>query len=94
MRCQLLPEGLEDSAKALGADVALPLFILVLLRANPPMFASSLVYMERFTGRARMLTEQGYALTQARAAVSFLETAQRRHFAGLAPGEWERRASP
>lgn len=81
-------EGLQGDA--FGADESLPLFILVILRANPPMFSSVITYAERFTDRAQMLTEQGYALTQARAAVSFAATVRREDLTGLAPGEWER----
>lgn len=75
--------------EAFGADDSLPLFILVVLRANPKMFSSVLAYAECFTARAQMLTEQGYALTQARAAVTFAESVRPEHLAGLRPGEWE-----
>jgi len=74
---------------AFGADEALPLFILIVVRANPPMMASVLSYAERFTGREQLRTEQGYALAQAQAAVSFSATLQRQALS-LSPGEWER----
>merc|ERR1712124_42726 len=77
------------SERAFGADELVPLFILVVLRANPPMFNSVLLYTERLTTRMQMLTEQGYALTLLRAAVSFTETVSARDLVGLAPGEWE-----
>lgn len=81
-----IAEGNDD---ALGADVSLPLFILVILRANPPMLESVLTYIERFTPKAQLLTEEGYAHVQARAAVSFAQNATARDLAGLRPGEWE-----
>jgi len=78
----------EDDA--FGADEALPLFILIMVRANPPMMASVLSYAERFTARQQLRTEQGYALAQAQAAVSFAATLQRQALSNLSPGEWER----
>ena len=45
-----------------GADAALPLFILVVIRAKPQRLSSVCLYMERFTTRAQMLTEQGHIL--------------------------------
>lgn len=73
-----------------GADAALPLFILVVIRAKPQRLSSVCLYMERFTTRAQMLTEQGYALTQVRAAISFAEAVRQRDLMNLQPGEWER----
>merc|ERR1739848_850002 len=59
-------EGSGSFADAFGADSSLPLFILVVFRANPPMFSSVLAYTEHFAERRQLLTEKGYALTQAR----------------------------
>jgi len=80
-------KGVIDSA-SFGADASLPMFILLVLRANPPMLSSVLAYVECFTTRAQMLTEQGYAVTQARAAASFVESVRPCHLVGLAQGEW------
>jgi len=71
-RMQLQAACHHKSEQAFGADESLPLFILVVIRANPPKFSSVLDYVEQFTTRAQMRTEQGYALTQASAALSFL----------------------
>jgi len=76
---------------AFGADDSLPLFILVVIAANPPMLHSVLAYAECFISREQMLTEQGYALTQARAASSFVECIRGEDLAGLEAGEWDRR---
>eukprot|EP00930_Biecheleria_cincta_P027596 TRINITY_DN19356_c0_g1_i2.p1 TRINITY_DN19356_c0_g1~~TRINITY_DN19356_c0_g1_i2.p1 ORF type:complete len:1159 (+),score=199.59 TRINITY_DN19356_c0_g1_i2:187-3663(+) len=80
--------GARAQKEAFGADEATPLFILVVLRANPPMLESVLMYAERFTGRAQRLTEQGYSLTQLRVAVSFIADIQSNKL-NLQPGEWE-----
>ncbi|OLP91022.1 hypothetical protein AK812_SmicGene27340 [Symbiodinium microadriaticum] len=66
----------DSKDDAFGADEALPLFILIMVRANPPMMASVLSYAESFTARQQLRTEQGYALAQA--------------LSNLSPGEWER----
>lgn len=86
-------DSFSGGGDAFGADASLPLFILIILRANPPMFNSVLLYAERFSPRAERLTEQGYALTQAKAAVSFITSARRSDFQGLELGEWERHVS-
>jgi len=73
---------------ALGADESLPIFILLVVLSNPWMFHSVLSYVECSITRSQMLTVQGYALTQAKAVVSFLESAQPSNFVGLRPDEY------
>jgi hypothetical protein len=75
---------------AFGADELTPLFIMVVLRANPPMFSSVLAYTECLITSGQRMTEQGYALTLLRAAVSFTDHVGPDQLIGLAPGEWER----
>uniref|UniRef100_A0A7S0B3X7 VPS9 domain-containing protein n=1 Tax=Pyrodinium bahamense TaxID=73915 RepID=A0A7S0B3X7_9DINO len=90
IRAQVHAAGSGEHGDAFGADASLPLFILVVLHANPPMFNSVLTYCERFIPPMQKLTEQGYALTQAHAAASFAESVRPADLNGLQPGEWER----
>jgi len=85
----LVEAGLAGSSDGVGADVALPLFVLALLCAKPPALESTLRFLERFTSRSQLLTEAGYALVQARAAASFVEMATSADFVNLQSGEWE-----
>jgi len=78
---------------ALGADESQPLFIMVMLRANPPMLNSMLAYIELFTPKQLMLREQGYALMQAQGAVAFCEHVREQDLGGLEPGEWDQHCS-
>ncbi|CAJ1350940.1 unnamed protein product [Effrenium voratum] len=91
LKAQLVAGGLCKTSQdnAFGADEAVPLFILIIVRANPPMMASVLSYAERFTTRDQQRTEQGYALAQAQAAVSFSASLRAQELSNLAPGEWE-----
>ncbi|CAK9100393.1 unnamed protein product [Durusdinium trenchii] len=87
-----LAEGQSKSSQdnAFGADEALPLFILIIIRANPPMLHSVLSYAEHFTTSDQLRTEQGYALAQAQAAVSFSSSLRdKEQLSNLRPGEWE-----
>eukprot|EP00927_Polykrikos_kofoidii_P077013 TRINITY_DN74005_c0_g1_i1.p1 TRINITY_DN74005_c0_g1~~TRINITY_DN74005_c0_g1_i1.p1 ORF type:complete len:1270 (+),score=161.96 TRINITY_DN74005_c0_g1_i1:514-3810(+) len=97
LRAQLLEVATKNSSSdsgrppaTLGADESLPIFILLVLRANPPMFCSVLSYAENFASRAQLLTQEGYALTQAHAAVAWIESARPGDLCGLQLGEWER----
>jgi hypothetical protein len=76
--------------RAYGADDLVPLFILVVIKANPPMLSSVLVYSERLITETQRLTEQGYALTLLRSALDFVENVSPDKLTGLLPGEWER----
>lgn len=86
-----LAEGICKTSQdnAFGADEALPLFILIIIRANPHMMDSVLSYAERFTTSDQRRTEQGYALAQAQSAVEFSKRCRKDQLSNLKPGEWE-----
>lgn len=86
-----LAEGICKTSQdnAFGADEALPLFILIIIRANPRMLDSVLSYAERFTTSDQRRTEQGYALAQAQSAVEFSKRCRKEQLSNLKPGEWE-----
>jgi len=86
-----LAEGICKTSQdnAFGADEALPLFILIIIRANPPMLDSIVSYAERFTTSDERRTQQGYALTQAQLAVEFSKRCRKEQLSNLRPGEWE-----
>lgn len=65
-------EGLAPDTQG-GADDFFPLFVYVVLRANPVRAASEVTYMARFRSQAALRGVQGYCFTSFRAAVDFLE---------------------
>lgn len=90
LTAQLQAATAAKDQEAFGADDLVPLFIMVVLRANPPMFSSVLAYTEALTTRTQMFTAQGYAFTQFQGAEAFTRSVGPESLAGLAPGEWER----
>ena len=57
-----------------GADMFLPLIILLLKECNPPHLASTLHYLQHHSNPAYMTTEYGYLLTCLVSATEFLES--------------------
>ena len=81
MQCVLqLKQGLLEclAAKgkggALGADELFPVFVFVVLHANPPRLASNIAYVQRFRSPMALKSEAGCYFTHLQAAVSFLES--------------------
>lgn len=93
LKAQMGPRRAERKDAAFGADDALPLFILVIIRANPPMLDSVMLYVDRFLTKEHGVTEQGYALTQVQLGVSFTASVRPDRLLALRPGEWERNMS-
>ena len=68
--------------KNISADDFTPLLILVLIRAAPKRLISSIKYclghysfIESFASASKLLSNEGYFLTQIRAAIHFCDTA-------------------
>ena len=79
LKCVLqLKQGLHECLAAkggkgsLGADELFPVFVYVVMRANPPRLYSTLMYVQRLT--PMRLSEAGCYFTHLQAAVTFLES--------------------
>lgn len=82
--------GSSKKNDAFGADETLPLVILIVVRANPPMLDSVLTFAERFIPSEERMRAMGYAMTQARLACSFAESVRPESLV-LKPGEWKQK---
>ncbi|EGG12020.1 uncharacterized protein MELLADRAFT_115110 [Melampsora larici-populina 98AG31] len=56
-----------------GADIFVPILILVVLRARPEHLISNLQYIQRFRNPDKLQGENGYYLSSLNAAISFIE---------------------
>jgi len=63
----------QEAAASAGADEFLPIFIYVVLKANPKQLNSSIQYVQRFRYYLRMGSEGGCFFTHLSSAVYFLE---------------------
>ena len=78
----------EGQGRRLGADELFPVFVFVVLHANPPRLASNIAYVQRFRSPMALKSEAGCYFTHLQAAVSFLESlASERSGGGDAAGE-------
>ncbi|MCD7455085.1 Vacuolar protein sorting-associated protein 9A [Datura stramonium] len=55
-----------------GADDFLPVLIYVTIKANPPQLHSNLLYIQRFRGQTRLVSEAAYFFTNILSAESFI----------------------
>jgi hypothetical protein len=83
LRCVLqLKQGLLESLAALGrggkvgADELFPVFVYVVVQANPPRLHSNLAYVQRWRNPMAFKDEAGCYFTHLQAAVNFLVTLQ------------------
>ena len=81
LRCVLqLKQGLLESLAALGrggkvgADELFPVFVYVVVHANPPRLHSNLAYVQRWRNPMAFKDEAGCYFTHLQAAVNFLDT--------------------
>ena len=81
LKCVLqLKQGLHECLAAkggkgsLGADELFPVFVYVVMRANPPRLYSTLMYVQRFRSPMALKSEAGCYFTHLQAAVTFLES--------------------
>lgn len=79
----------EDSGHA-GADDFLPVFILVVLRANVSRLISNCEYIEHYRNRADLMSKSGYCFANLRSAVEFILTADSSVFSGIGEEEFDR----
>ncbi|KAJ1877104.1 hypothetical protein LPJ66_012174, partial [Kickxella alabastrina] len=65
---------MQKAEAGLSADSILPVLIFAMVRANPPRFVSNLRFVQRFRTRALMAPQVEYCMTNAVAAVSFVDS--------------------
>ncbi|KAI7832060.1 hypothetical protein BX661DRAFT_87246 [Kickxella alabastrina] len=69
---------MQKAEVGLSADSILPVLIFAMARANPPRFVSNLRFVQRFRTRALMAPQVEYCMTNAVAAVSFVDSVDAR----------------
>lgn len=63
---------ITSEKKGQGADDIFPLYIYILLKAQPQRFHSNINFMKNFTRENVMKSEAGYMITQLESAASWL----------------------
>jgi len=75
--CKLIFQSLKQGYppdRTPGVEEFIPVFIYVILKANPPCLHSNLEYLSHFRHPSKMSAEGGYYFVSLLTAVSFLET--------------------
>ena len=79
----------EEVSRA-GADDFLPVFILVVLKANVPRLISNSDYIEHYRNRADLMSKSGYCFANLRSAIEFILTADHSVFGNVEKSEFDR----